>query len=98
MFLYQTLTRGWNDSELWSLDYSLSKLILPRLKRFRKVTGSYPTDLNSLDEWREELDKMIYSFSFLASEKRWDCYDEKVWNQVQEGLELFSRRYTNLWW
>ena len=38
-FLYQRLTRGFDDSELWSLDDTIIRFTLPRLKAFRFARG-----------------------------------------------------------
>lgn len=96
-FFWQRLTRGWDDSETWSLDYSLSKLIAPRLKRFKEVTCGRPADTTE-QQWNEDLDKMIAAFEFLGSEERWSNYDKKKWTEVQEGIDLFAKNYIGLWW
>ncbi len=96
-FFFQRLTRGWDDSETWSIDYSVSKLIAPRLKRFKELTCGVPYG-TSETEWHEQLDKMIAAFEFLGSEERWECMDKNKWNEVQEGIDLFSKHYINLWW
>ncbi len=90
---WQRLYRGWDDSDTWSLDYSLAKLILPRLKRFKEITN-VAYDQERLDD----IDKMIKAFEFLGSEERWDCTDKNKWNEVQEGLDLFAKHYVGLWW
>jgi hypothetical protein len=94
-FFYQRMTRGWDDSETWSLDYSLSKLILPRLLRFKELRD--PIVLSTGD-WDSDMNKMIAAFEFLGSEERWNCYDNNKWNEVQEGVDLFAKHYVNLWW
>lgn len=95
-FLQQRLTRGWDDSETWSLDYSLAKLILPRLKRFRQITIATPGYLEEA-EWQEKLDKMIAAFEFGASEERWSAGPEE-YKKHEEGLKLFAEYYWALWW
>lgn len=94
-FFWQRITRGWDDSETWSLDYSLAKLILPRLVRFKQFRQN---TIKDNEEYLADLDKMIAAFEFLGSEERWDCYDKNKWNEVQEGVELFAEHYTSLWW
>jgi hypothetical protein len=42
---YQRLTRGWDESDWWSLDYSFIKWITPRLKELRKNIKGYPSSL-----------------------------------------------------
>lgn len=96
-FLVQRLVRGFSDDETWSLDQSLAKLIYPRLVRFKELDIGHPHDLNS-QKWSDSLDEMIATFKFLASEERWDCYDQKKWDEVQGGLNLFAKYYLNLWW
>ena len=93
----QKLVRGFSDDETWSLDYSLAKLILPRLVRFKKLNIGYPHGLSE-HEWNAKLDGMIVAFEFLGSEERWDCYEQKKWDEVQESLNEFAKYYLNLWW
>lgn len=97
-FFMQRRKRGWDDSDTWSLDHSLAKVILPRLKRFKEVAPMVPADYNSEAEWQADLDKMIAAFEFAASEERWGCYDKEKWEEVHEGIELFAKNYFALWW
>lgn len=55
----QQLERGFDDSELWSLDDTVLQFLLPRLRIFKTYTKSYPADLKSLDEWQNIIQKMI---------------------------------------
>jgi len=97
-FLYQRLTRGWDDSETWGLDHELAKHILPRLKRFKEVTNGYPNELTP-ESWDAILDEMIFAFQFYSTEKmyQWDSTPEE-YSRVQKGLELFGKYYPDLWW
>jgi hypothetical protein len=94
---WQRRIRGWDDQDTWSLDHSLPKVILPRLKRFRKLTIGYPSALNSMEEWHEILDKMIAAFEFYGSEKRW-TEQASEYEKHCEGIELFAKWYGALWW
>ena len=88
------------NEELWSLDVTISKFILPRLKRFKKSTNGYPSDL-TWKKWCAILDKMIFSFDVIAGPKMWDVdcmMDKKLWKKVEEGLKLFAERFNSLWW
>lgn len=40
-FFWQRRTRGWDDSECCSLDFTLANMIAPRLKRLREISVSY---------------------------------------------------------
>lgn len=86
-FFWQRCTRGWDDSETWSLDHSLGKLIAPRLKRLRDITIGVPADMEE-QEWKEKLDKMIAAFEFAGSEERWTAPPAEF-KKHQEGLQLF---------
>jgi hypothetical protein len=97
-FLKQRLTRGWDDGDTFSLDYSLAKLIAPRLKRFKEITvGDYNTADPERQQWYDELDKMIAAFEFAGSEERWMAKPEEF-KKHQEGLKLFAEHYFGLWW
>jgi hypothetical protein len=95
-FFKQRRTRGWDDSETFSLDHSLAKVILPRLKRFREVTIATPASLDE-KEWKEILDEMIETFEFIASEKYWNATSED-YERLSKGLDLFAKHYFGLWW
>lgn len=76
--ILQNIIRGWNNSDIWNLDGTICKFILPRLKEYRKNIRSYPTCIiansSSSDGYNEEefkfnvlkwkgiIDKMIFSF------------------------------------
>jgi len=107
---YQKLTQGFSDKDTWSLDYTICKLTLPRLKRFREICNDYypgvpatlaeqfPNDDKVHDEWINILDKIIY-----AMEKHID--DEYLWignkderKKIEEGFKLFHEYFFALWW
>lgn len=53
----QRLERGFDDSELWSLDNTICKFILPRLRRFNKVKCGTPAGLTE-EEWTKIIDNI----------------------------------------
>lgn len=96
LFLQQRITRGWDDSETWSLDHSLPKVILPRLRRFKELTIGTPGDITK-EEWHSALDKMIAFFEFAGSKERWNASHDEF-KKHDEGKELFCKHYYALWW
>jgi len=86
---------GWSDRDLMSFDGHLAKVILPRLKRFKEVTIGHPSDLTE-EQWDNILDKMISSFEFHSKEDRFIVRAD--WKDYNEGLELFAKYYTSLWY
>ena len=81
MALYkkQRIERGFDDTELWNLEYTIAKYILPRLIEFRKVMNGYPGDVESFDEYEEIVDKMIYAFDHIVNE---NWYTEKLEKEI----------------
>ena len=72
--------------ETWSLDCTIAKFIIPRLKLYKKVINGYPGRLNSVEQWYEILDKINerkYGYSTLIDNMEYD-----------NGLMSFSYAYT----
>ena len=88
----QRLERGFDDTELWNLDETILKFILPRLKEFRKQTSCFPMEFNTLEEWLEVIDKMIGGIEDALK----DTYSVKTADS--EGFELFKKYFFCLWW
>ena len=99
-FFFQRLTRGWDDSDTWSLDYTIAQFVLPRLKRFKELNIGAPSDLTE-ETWDEILDKMIKAMENTI--KQWDEdlteeETEKMWEETEEGHKLFGEYFSGLWW
>lgn len=75
-------------------------VIYPVLVKFRnnKYAMGYPANLNSMEEWHEILDKMIYAFQELIYDD-WHWSDDGIERdrRIKEGLNLFSEYFTALW-
>lgn len=98
-FWFQRLTRGFDDSETWSLDWSLAQLILPRLRRFRELNNGYPYG-ESEKTWNNKLDKMIAAFEYFANGKQWEVSKDTMGElyKHKQSLKLFAKYYDHLWW
>jgi len=88
----QRIIRGFDMSELWNLDATISKFILPRLKAFREESPGFPSCFETKDEWKNVLGKMIDAFENII-----DDNDREV-NIIDPGLELFRRYFYMLWY
>lgn len=64
-FIWQKWTRGFSDEEMWNLDITISKFILPRLKRHFEINKSVPYGVDEA-EWEEIKKKMIIAFEYFA--------------------------------
>ena len=85
-------------SELWGLDYTLAKYILPRLIKFKENAEGYPADI-TWEEYLIILDKMIWSFDYIIKSEYISNFDDikKNDDKCQEGLHLFAEYFRSLW-
>ena len=85
---------GFDYADTWSLDYSLSKWILPRLKHLKAVHVGYPGALTP-EEWDAILGKMVDAFEVIVE----DDYlgDKEKQKTIDEGLDLFREYFQHLW-
>lgn len=83
--------------DTWDLDLTIAEFILPRLELFKKVSDCYPSELNSIEEWYDILDKMIESFRIMTTISSYK-FDKKHKESVEQGLDLFRKYYHDLWW
>jgi hypothetical protein len=99
-YWWQRRTRGWDDSETWDMDVTLSKLITPRLKRYIEIASdfSHPGCVENCDKWTEILNKMVLAFELCADENRSFLMSPEDEQVVEEGLKLFAEYYRGLWW
>ena len=92
----QRLERGFDDSETWSLDGTISKFIYPRLKVFledTKYLSCHPISID-FDEWVSILERMVKGFELLSSDEV-KTNDEYV--IIEEALDLFRKHFHSLW-
>jgi hypothetical protein len=63
---------GVSDSECWSLDWTFTKFILPRLKHFKKINvHTHPPDITP-ERWEEILDELIWTFEYMLDEEKFN--------------------------
>lgn len=88
--------------DTWSMDVTISKIIVPMLIQLRDTKHGYPNDLTE-ESWDEILEKMIWSFAEASTfyERGWDDISkpacEAYSKRLQEGFELFGKYFSNLW-
>jgi hypothetical protein len=96
-YWWQRLTRGWDDSETWSLDHTFAHFALPRLRRFKEITIGCPAELTE-EEWKDIIQEMIDAFDFFANRQFTIEPTEEEWARANEGMRLFAKWYNYLWW
>lgn len=96
-FKKQRLEQGFDESETWSLDSTIAKFILPRLKCFYNDGDilSYPGNLTS-KEWSAIVSKMVKAFDLIVNVDAAKRTEEEV-KAVEEGLDLFREYFFDLW-
>jgi hypothetical protein len=87
---WQRRTRGWDDRELWNLDWEIAKFVLPRLKAFAESMKRPECD----QEWQQIMDDMVYAFEVHAKEP--PVFDAD-WGRRDRGLKHFAEHYGCLW-
>lgn len=101
--LYLRCKFGSGCCDTYSLYILLSKKILPHLKMFKERTFSFPIDdnINNIDEWKEILNKMIWSFESVLADDDGEVIKgedrHQYYKRRQEGFELFGKYFRNLW-
>ena len=68
--IYDKVTRGFSDADLYNLDRNLAKLIHARIKAYEKINTSLcKTDLCTMPDsyehitlWKRDLRKMVFAF------------------------------------
>ena len=81
---WQRLTRGFDDRELWNLDMTIAKFVVPRLKEFLNYSGGWP---HAMAE--EETEFNIAGIEDLTPEEKWD----KVLSEMLWAMEYASDNY-----
>lgn len=91
-------------SELWNLDYTITKWIIPRLKAFKKLTVSYPNidrklysetgEIKSITfkDWQNILEEIIIAFEQVDT----DPIDIAIREKIVFKNKLDNKDYENI--
>lgn len=100
-YFWQRQIRGFDDTELWSLDFTVARFVLPRLIAFKnnddKGLMGHPCHI-TMDEWNGILDDMIYAMEISAND--FMSYEDELtvdWKRVEKGHLLFGSYFRDLW-
>lgn len=79
--------------ELYDLDITIAKFILPRLIAYKQHCERTPRMTMTREEWDEILDKMIYAFERIACQTEEDtpeykAYIKAIWNNEEDLTDL----------
>jgi hypothetical protein len=95
-FWWQRRTRGWDDSETWSLDATCAEWLLPRLKRLREIqVGMFEVEP---DVYRE-LDEVEWFLELHAKGDTWDLLSNpEMQKRYDAAAPLLGKHFGRLWW
>lgn len=88
-FSKQRIERGFDNSELWNLDITICKFIIPRLEAFIEVDPFIRTD-----EWKSDVQKVLNSLKKIASDDYCPAVKD---DQLEQDLTLFPKIFFGLW-
>lgn len=99
LYKEQRKSLGCDQTEMWSLDYSVSKYIVPRLRLFKEFTeqnkmhAEAPYEFTE-EQWIDVLNKMLYSFEQKISteddysrlfDKYYGPFPDFEWEDLPDG-------------
>ena len=91
--IYDKVTRGFSDADLYNLDSNLAKLIHARIKAYEKINTSLcKTDLCTMPDsyehitlWKRDLRKMVFAFDKLSDTSQNWLDADKYFNQIKDS-------------
>lgn len=92
----ERLYYGYSSLDIWNLDTTIAKFILPRLIAFRKHPKGYPHRAKGLQQWEKIIDEMIFAFDYYANHSG-EIVDEKTSIRIGRGMDLFAEYFYDLW-
>lgn len=93
--------RGYADSDLWSFDYYLAKVIGNGIKNLAKISHGYPDKFSTSEEYDAMLNEM--SDGFLSYVDEFDALEMEpkeaalASKKLKKSLALFKKNFENLW-
>ena len=93
MYDPKIIAKSIDVEELYDLDVTIARFILPRLMVFKQHCERTPNLNMSHEEWNGILDKMIYAFERIACQTEEDtpeykAYIKAIWNNEEDLADL----------
>ena len=90
----QRLTRGFDDSETWSLDVTIAKFIVPRLERFIEIYKDFVNDTEA--QLLPKMEAALEAFKIIKNDV--PIFDKETNEKVHKALHDFADIFLALWW
>ena len=74
--------------ELWNLDYTVAKFVLPRLIKFKENSLGFPgyDEADTMNKWQDILQKMINAFEYIVTDDDWWVDDPRY--DYSDGIHI----------
>lgn len=74
--------------ELWNLNYTVAKFVLPRLIKFKENSLGFPgyDEADTMDKWQDILQKMITAFEYIVTNDNWWVDDPRY--DYSDGIHI----------
>lgn len=95
IFEEQRITRGFDDSETWSLTDTIAKFIIPRLERYEEIAKE---KLNREDALVDDINLFLEAMKLVARDDGSQIWTKKEEKIVMKGLKKFPKIFMTLWW
>lgn len=94
-FKHQRLTRGFDDSETWSLCDTIANFTIPRLEAYLEFYDEVIIDHQG---FREKATKLLEALKLIARDDGIRIFSPEEDEKVREGLKVFPEIFLGLWW
>lgn len=92
-FQNQRLNRGFDESEIWSIDYLIISFALPRIKRLLEIEENIHSQITEEAEGIVDFECEDYLKDLIQIVKDLENYDNN-----STDLSLFFKRFKQLWY
>jgi hypothetical protein len=102
-WFFQRLFRGYSQCDLWNLPQHLAKILLPRIKAFRRMRrmSYYSGEGMSSADWEEVLRKIEWALTFYYKGEEPELFPTldyvECHRRAEEGMTLFGKYFAALW-
>lgn len=93
--LFRAKKGFWPDA-LWSLDYTVAKFVLPRIKEFKYYTASHPPNLTQ-SQWFGIIESIEKAMTLHVKDMEGDILTQEQYAAVKHGTNLFGEYFLHLW-
>lgn len=96
-YFFQRHVRGWDDREVWNIDWSFFNWLHERLKKYRELSITIPPDKTE-KEWEKELYVVITKLEIITIEENFFDDERIIIKEMKKAvLEWFNKNLENLW-